>query len=94
MTTAKSTSVQERSRIHAILLQGLMKRGVCRCGGEDALRASPAVLSMWPCTLEFDEEKSKHAGLAHENGFGQAYLHGLLRLVNGAATVCPCHKRV
>jgi len=30
MTTAKSTSIQERSRIHAIMLQDLMKRGVCR----------------------------------------------------------------
>jgi hypothetical protein len=30
MTTAKSTSIQERSRIYAILLQDLMKRGVCR----------------------------------------------------------------
>jgi hypothetical protein len=62
--------------------------------GGDALRPSPAVLSMWPCTLEFDEEKSKHAGLAQENGFGQAHLHGLLRLVKGTAKVCTCHKRV
>ncbi len=30
MTTAKSTSVQERSRIYAILLQDLMKKDVCR----------------------------------------------------------------
>jgi hypothetical protein len=30
MTTAKSTLIQERSRIHAILMQDLMKRGVCR----------------------------------------------------------------
>jgi hypothetical protein len=30
MTTAKSTSVQERSRIYAILLQDSMKKDVCR----------------------------------------------------------------
>jgi hypothetical protein len=30
MTTAKSPSIQEGSRIYAILLQDLMKRGVCR----------------------------------------------------------------
>jgi len=37
MTTAKWTSIQERSRIYAILLQDVTKRGVCRCGGGDAL---------------------------------------------------------
>jgi uncharacterized protein YutE (UPF0331/DUF86 family) len=30
MATAKSTSIQERSRIYAIMLQDLMKRSVCR----------------------------------------------------------------
>jgi hypothetical protein len=30
MTTAKWTLIQEPSRIHAILLRDLMKRGVCR----------------------------------------------------------------
>jgi hypothetical protein len=30
MTTAKSASIQELSRLYAILLQDLMKRGVCR----------------------------------------------------------------
>jgi hypothetical protein len=34
MTTAKSTSIQERSRSYSILLQDLMKRGVCMCGVE------------------------------------------------------------
>ncbi len=33
MTTAKWTSIQERSRIHATMLQDLMKRGCLRCGG-------------------------------------------------------------
>jgi hypothetical protein len=39
MTTAKWTSIQERSRIHAIVLQDLMKRGVCRCGVEMLLES-------------------------------------------------------
>jgi hypothetical protein len=34
MTPAKWTSIQEQSTIHAILLQDLMKRGVCRCAVE------------------------------------------------------------
>jgi hypothetical protein len=34
MTTAKWTSIQDRSRIDGILLQDSMKRGVCRCGVE------------------------------------------------------------
>ncbi len=33
------------------------------------LRACPAVLSLWYCTVKLDEEKSKHAGLAQEIGF-------------------------
>jgi hypothetical protein len=33
------------------------------------LRACPAVLSPWYCTVKLDEEKSKHAGLAQEIGF-------------------------
>jgi hypothetical protein len=36
------------------------------------LRASPAVLSMWHCTVKLDEEKSKYAGLDQEIGFGSA----------------------
>jgi len=35
------------------------------------LRASRAVLSMWCCKVKWDEEKSKYAGLAQENGFAQ-----------------------
>jgi hypothetical protein len=41
-----------------------------RQGGFIFLRASPAVLSMWSSTVKLDEEKSKHAGLAQENGCG------------------------
>jgi hypothetical protein len=37
MNTAKWTSLQERSRIHAILLQDLMKRGCLQVWGGDAL---------------------------------------------------------
>ncbi len=32
------------------------------------------VLSMWPCTLKLDEEKSKCAGLAQETGFTTDFL--------------------
>ncbi len=30
-----------------------------------------------------DEEKSKHASLAQQNGFGPTFLHTLLRLIKG-----------
>jgi hypothetical protein len=33
----------------------------------------------------FFNEKSKHAGLGKQNGFGAAFLHSLLRLVKGTA---------
>ncbi len=39
-----------------------------------SVRASPLVLSMWPWTLKWDEEKSTYACLAQENGFSPAYL--------------------
>ncbi len=37
------------------------------------LRATPPVLSMWPCKLKLDEEKWKLAGLAQQNGFDPAF---------------------
>ncbi len=37
------------------------------------LRASLAMLIMWPCTLKLDEEKSKHVDFALQNGFGQHF---------------------
>jgi hypothetical protein len=37
MTTAKPTSIQERSRIYTILLQDLMKMGCLQAYGEDGL---------------------------------------------------------
>ncbi len=50
------------------------------------LRAFPPVLCMSPCTLKSDEEKSKHAGLAQENGLCSGkYAQLLLRLVKGTA---------
>jgi hypothetical protein len=46
-----------------------------------------------PCTEKLDEENSKHAGLAQENGFlSLAHLHSLLRLVKGRAKAM--HLRV
>ncbi len=49
------------------------------------IRASSSVLSMWPCTLKSDEQKSKYAGLAQENSFALANVLSLLRLLKGAA---------
>jgi hypothetical protein len=43
---------------------------------------------MGPCTLKLDEEKSKYAGLAQEYGFGLAFLHVFLRLVQGTTNTC------
>jgi hypothetical protein len=34
MTTAKTTSIPESSRIYTILLQDVMERGVCNCALE------------------------------------------------------------
>ncbi len=58
------------------------------------LRASPVILSMWPWILKLGEEKSKHAGLAQQNGFSPAFLHSLLRLVKGscAPARAECNK--
>jgi hypothetical protein len=38
-----------------------------------------------------DDEKSKHAGLAQENGFGPTFLHSLLRLVKAVREECNKH---
>jgi hypothetical protein len=37
------------------------------------------------CTVQqiLHEEKSKHAGLAEQNGFGPAFLHRMLRVAKG-----------
>jgi len=39
-----------------------------------------------------DEEKSIHAGLAQEIGFGSAELHSLRWLAKGTVTLCICRK--
>jgi hypothetical protein len=54
------------------------------------LRAAPAVLSMWPSKRKLVEEKSKHASLAQQNGFGPAFFHRMLRLVKGTAEPNTC----
>ncbi len=40
------------------------------------IRASPEVFYSYDysCTVKLDEEKSKHAGLPEENGFGSALI--------------------
>jgi hypothetical protein len=38
--------------------------------------------------------KSKHGGLAEQNGFGQAFLHSLLRLVKGTSKPNTCQRKV
>jgi hypothetical protein len=47
------------------------------------LRATPLVLSIRHCKVKLDEEKSKLAGLAQQNGIGRAFLHSLLRQIKG-----------
>jgi hypothetical protein len=44
--------------------------------------------------LKLEEEKSKHASLAQQNGFGPAFLYNLLRLVKGTAKPNTCQRRV
>jgi len=58
----------------------------------ESLRTSPAVLSMWSCTVKMDEENLTTAGLTQENGFGSAELGRLLWLVKGSAALCTCRK--
>jgi hypothetical protein len=42
--------------------------------GKWAIRPSPeVVLSMWPGKRKSDEEKSKHTGLAQQNGFSPVF---------------------
>jgi hypothetical protein len=46
-----------------------------------------ALEQLHQCTLQqiLDNEKSKHAGLAQQNGFGPAFLHRMLKLAEGTA---------
>jgi len=47
------------------------------------LRAAPLALSMWSSKKKSHEDKSKHASLAQQNGFGPAFSHRMLRLGKG-----------
>jgi hypothetical protein len=49
---------------------------------------SPVTLTR-PCKRILEEEKSKHVGLAQQNGFGPAFFHRL-RLVKGIAEHNTC----
>jgi hypothetical protein len=69
-------------RVPSLENQG-MTTAMCLRANHISLRASPAVLRMWPCTLKLAEEKAKPVILAQENGFSPAYLHSLLRIVKG-----------
>ncbi len=81
--------VQNEIKCNAKPLVMLLLSYIC-----STLRASPAMLSMGPCKLKLDEEKSKHAGVAQQNGFGQEFVHNLLRLVTGTAQPNTCYRRV
>jgi hypothetical protein len=51
---------------------------------------SPVTLT-GPCKRILEEEKSKHVGLAQQNGFGPAFFHRMmLRLVKGIAEHNTC----
>jgi hypothetical protein len=63
------------------------------CDISSDLRATPLVLSIWPCKLKLDEEKSK-TSLAQQKKFGPAFLHNLLRLVKGTANPNTCQRWV
>jgi hypothetical protein len=65
MTTAKWTSIQDRSRIYAILLQDSMKRGVCRCGVE---KKKSEILKL--ALLVFGAHQSFGSGSTQVNFFG------------------------
>jgi hypothetical protein len=45
---------------------------------------------MSACKLKLDEEKTKHAALAQQNGFGPTFLHSLLRLLKDLAKSSTC----
>jgi hypothetical protein len=57
------------------------------------LKTTPQLLSMWLYKLKLDESKSKHVNLAHQNGFGLAFLHNLLRLMKSTTKPHICWRR-
>jgi len=61
-------------------------------GAQLPLRASPAVLSMWSCSVKMDEETPTNACSTHKNGLGSANSCRLPWLVKGSAPLCTCKK--
>jgi len=57
------------AHIHSTNIRGLLLEQLHQCNVQQIL----------------DEEKSKHASLAQQNGFGPALLHRMLRLAKGTA---------
>jgi hypothetical protein len=51
----------------------------------EMVRATSPVLSTWLNKLKLNEEKSEHASLTQQNGFGSTFSHNLVRLVNVTA---------
>jgi hypothetical protein len=49
------------------------------------IRVTPVVLSMWPCNLTLDEEKSKHASLDQQNGFWHSRYAQFAEVCKGTA---------
>jgi hypothetical protein len=45
---------------------------------------------MWPCKRKLDEEKSKYASLAQQNGFSSAFFNQMQRLVKGTTKPNIC----
>ncbi len=57
---------------------------------DNHLRATPPVLSLWPYKRKLNEEKSKHDGLAQQNGFDPAFSHKMKRPVKATAKPTTC----
>jgi hypothetical protein len=54
-----------------------------------------SAICMWPCTLKLDEEKSKHAGLAEQNGLCPAVLQTFAEAgERHSKPVHTCERRV
>jgi hypothetical protein len=56
------------------------------------IRGKTAEVQPHWCTVKqlLEEEKSKHASLAQQNGFDPAFLHRMLRLAKGTAKPNTC----
>jgi hypothetical protein len=49
---------------------------------------------MGPYRVKFDEEKSKHAALAGENGFEQSIFAQFAEARKRQSTLCTCQERM